>query len=332
MRCHSGTSLFMFLVFLCLIFPGELSVAADTPNGVPEEAVRGWLRIEQSLSPPISGSWMETFESAVADPKNPGAVKRSVTKRENKFWITEDAKKTVQELYDTSRKWYGRRVVGVNPDYAFIAGQKVQDGPYVLRESHRDQPGIDHLASTMVELGCVQLPIESPVSGETLIQTVKRDDFKLISSRELTEAGHKYFEIKFEVMVKVPAKNQDNPPEKLTSTVVLDPAANWHVVKSSSSRKDLDWNMEVHYAPDGTVSDWVTHRRTPQGTYTGTNTFTLEHQPTALSEFSLTALQLPEPPGGGLSWNWLLLLIAFALAVLVAIFTVIMRRKQAATF
>ena len=243
------------MIVCVLVCVSGLSADADNASqGVLDDAVSGWRRIKQKLSP-ATGIVTEELETVTTDAKNPSPKREIVSKKSIQFWLTDDSSKATIDSFDQSGKWSDRLVVGTNPEYAYKAAQKTKDGPYFVTECGVDKEKYDHIRSTL-QLGLL-IHLEHAYSDdsdwESLLEIIKRDSFKLISTREVVENGHNYIEIKFEVMPAQPVAKRD--PVLREVTLVVDPAADWRVVKSSTNRGKRETSMEVNYQADGVCQD-----------------------------------------------------------------------------
>ena len=176
-------------------------------------------------------------------------------------------------------------------------------------------------------------PIGVLFERDSLPDIVTRDSFKLLGARHVEIDGRKYVE--FQVSFIAGAGTIFDQKTPVRCTIVVDPAADWRVVRTSGEQGGQSETMEVSYGTSkggNTLWKTVENCRYSNLRTSGVTEFdSMSHEPPPDSEFYLGSLGLPDCPASGMTRSRWLLFIAFDLLVLGAIFAFLYRRKRAST-
>ncbi len=301
------------------------------------EAVAGWERIEKSMEP-IVGSVIVTAES---HGRGNASVCRSVSK--TKVWIIRGAEKLQEDLYDGRGKWLERTVICINPDYSFAVRQDIQAGPFRIMAFGRTHPMIDNIRSAIDALGLSWF--RSPYGIESdirpLPKILKSKYFRLIRCSDIQINGRQLVEVEFAFKQDESehsgmfSSNGEDQSSRM-ATVLLDPAADWRVVRSTTKRKGGESRMELIYnqksgVPGDVANTQVSIIESQETSETRFDYSPFLYQNTAINEFYLPTFGLAESNVPQLSsssnraWQWILIALN---VIVIAILVVVYRRRR----
>jgi hypothetical protein len=327
-----GNHLLLILIIMTL-YP-IIAVADDdyARSRFKTEAQAGWARMEESMTA-IVGSLVGTSESY--DPKDSKTLKGN---DKTKIWIAHGATKVQVEMYDNSGKSFQRTVFCINPDYAFALKQDIQDGPYQLEACGQDLPVIDQIQRGINAMGLWRLRIPYSIESDIrpLPDIVKSKNYQLIRCTEKQDGDRKLIEVEFNfkqdesIHSGMFASNGQDRSLRVTK-VLLDPEADWRVVRSATKRAGGESKMEVTYHQEHSGSGNVASAQIsivqPKDISTTKLDYSpLLHQDTALEDFYLPAFGLPHCSKPA---NWRPLLIIINILVVGIFLIVIYRRRRA---
>jgi hypothetical protein len=271
------------------------------PQRFEAEAAAGWDTLKRSMSPLVGrATW--TYEVDVTDPGDPEYGKHVFRNQKLSFWIIEGAAKVRVETYDQSGRWSGGSVYGVNPEYAFVLGQAVQDGPYFIKSCGRDIETIERvrLQLDVTALAYLRTPYGIESDFRTLPDLTRSGGFKLLSCKGLQEPSRELAEVEFTFTPVGQAATGD--PSVRRARVVLDPTQNWRVIRSGTTRDGEHSELSVDYAStDATSMSALVRRSTfPKSKITERIVYEpFSHAITPRGEFYLPTYGLPECPVTG---------------------------------
>jgi hypothetical protein len=287
-------------------------------------AVAGWERLRQSA--PTQASQNRKYRFKTTDGKEVNVTQRI------QYWLSDRAMKLCVDSYEPSGKWKDRRVFCVNTDYAFVAEQPVQGARYFLKKYGRDQATIDQVKTSIVlRIYYLEIPYHVQMDPRTLPEVFASGDVELISCRESQPVGSNLVEVQYNFKPSgVPAR-QD--PSIRRSIDILDPNADWRVVKSTQTSEQGKYELDISYAPnqDGR---WVMAKSVCRGTLKNatlveTSEFdSISRQPVPPSEFYLSSVGLPEVPTAGDRRFWRLVLIGGNLILVGLVLLVVYQRRK----
>ena len=203
-------------------------------------------------------------------------------------------------------QWSKRTVCGINSGYSFVAIQTTKDGPYFTQECGADAATRQHvrLKALAAGLRSAALPLAVNLDGRSLPELVASKGFELVACRDETEKGRDLVEAEFSF--KPAGEDLVGGTGVRKCVVLLDPAADWHVVKCTTKAARMDTNQgemvsttELTYAggkgETETLSSVTSTFGTAMGTTTGKTDFTfLSHDATPQAEFFLPSFGLPD--------------------------------------
>ncbi len=316
------------------------TVAADSDSArerFDKEAAAGWQRLRESISPVI-GSLTRSYEaeSLDKDRKDPTRGQSVVEKNNIQFWLQDGLAKMVLDR-QISGSPFVRRVFGVNSDYAFIADEAQQNGAYYLTECGQSGANLSHVNLGIDSL--VRMQLQSPYGVgfefQTLIEIVKSHEFQILRCQEREEMAHGLC-----VEVEFTFRPTERMAAALKSTsmramILLDPSANWRVVRSTAKSDDGEIRTEITYSANGDnpgdIARLVRHYEFPTARAIETIEFThTSYESTPRSEFYLPALGLPDCPMSDANnpWHWRTFLIGVNLVVVGVILLVLYQRHR----
>lgn len=319
------------VVLLCVQCCSALSSDASDSREELEKAIDGWKQIWTSMLP-TTATATTVGEGEITDRNDPDFGKKNVIKYVYKFWLTDKSKKIVIDVFDEAGKWQKRRVTGSNPDYGFVAQQATENGPYYLTECVRDRQPFDHvnqvLSAFLIKL---LAPISMGTEMEPLPEIVNRKGFRLIGTSKVEIDGHSY--IQFQIAFEPGDVGPDDHKIPVSCRIVVDPAMNWRVVRTTTENDGQSVTMNVEYGRgDGANGlqkvTWDRKFSNAKNSETFEITSTL-HEPPSDSEFYLASLGLPDCPTLGVTGNHRLLFIAINLLIIGVIFLILYRRRLA---
>ena len=227
-----------------------------------------------------------------------------------------------------------RQVIASNPEYGFSAHQTIENGPYFitscLRRPAAARPGERRAARANLQLvgadwGLIREGLAPRYRHSRQLQTA--------GARHVEIDGRKYVE--FQVSFIAGAGTIFDQKTPVRCTIVVDPAADWRVVRTSGEQGGQSETMEVSYGTSkggNTLWKTVENCRYSNLRTSGVTEFdSMSHELPPDSEFYLGSLGLPDCPASGMTRSRWLLFIAFDLLVLGAIFAFLYRRKRAST-
>jgi hypothetical protein len=269
-------------------------------NRYEANAIAGWQRLQQPLSL-VFGSATRTVKIASKNPADPAYKIPKVRNVEERFWIQDGSAKLSYDMRDYSGAKVSA-VIGMNPDYVFLARQPDGGGSYYVKTCGRGQQAIDETKMRLDAFGLADLrrPYGIDSDRRSLAEIFKSQGFELLSCKEITSAGRKLVELHFNFKPDGTSPKQD--PSIRRSIIVLDPDADWRLVKSATTCNQTVSELELSYSTDfgrhADVTGLVRRIHEGMGEYTERVVYSgLSHSPIATSEFYLPALGLPDCPG-----------------------------------
>lgn len=302
------------------------NVAADAAT--LKAAANGWdgmsLRMRSAVG---QVDWFQDLRSRNKEKYQDFYVSEKV-----QFWITEREGKVIVDVYDRSNKWEHRYVGCYNAEYAFVAAQYEKGGAYILTEYGRDSAILDRLRGYV--LGYVpglKSSHDLHYESRTLSQIVGSPDFSLLSSADVRVGGRSLKQIAFSFF-----RTEKGGPDSRSvrrCELLVDPSANWRIVKSVFHDGIWDTTAETSYADlpydVARLTRYEERGRTSDGSENVVlaNYTALSFQPTRPAEFRLPAIGMPEIPSPGRR-RWLMLLIVGGNLLLIGLVLAVLHRRR----
>jgi len=283
----------------------------------------------------VSGSATRTVTIEITNRQIPGYGKPRVRRVEEAFWVNGSAIK----LFRDCRDYTGVRrieVIGINADYGFVAPRAGENGAYYVKTCGRDQRAMDDARFRLDAFGIADLrrPYGVDWSRRALSEMFKSDGFVLLGCKEFVEAGRKLVEVQFECKPDERFAEKE-PSRRYHTEVVLEPRADWRLVRCTTRGNDVLAKLELSYSSNSSALADLTRleRRhfEKDAIYTERVAYTnISHQPVPMSEFYLPALGLPDCPGAPQGRSLRLLIGGMFIVVGVLLYLFYQRRKRRA--
>lgn len=322
-----------------IVLLGAILAGSVTLDGQPtscrerfeKEAPPAWQRLTDSTRS-VAGAENEAFDGESTDRTAANYGVPISRKEHRQFWLTGAARKVVVDRYEAG-KWEGRSVYCANPDYAFVASQAVEGGPYFLKKYGSDKDTVNLVGHYFAAHGASDLRIAYAAEGDwrTMPELVHAADFLLTSCKQLEGSERSLVEVSYRFHPP-PRPGWNRVPPSEEATAVFDPTADWRLVRAKvRSAEGVTGELLLSYAPDpahlGSVTKLVRHITGPTGKATIViDAISYFYAPIPPGEFRLNSVGLPEIDSANAGRNWRLILIAATLIAMGFLFYAFYRR------
>jgi hypothetical protein len=322
-----------------VVLASAMPALAGTPPTLSErfrtEAPEGWKKLQQSLTPPLSGSMHMANDYLFTEANNRSAGQHSKSTMQQRFWISRDSAKMTFDELAGSGKWNSVYTCAFNPDYGFIVRRGAPDGPYTIETAGRAARAICRDDIDWFVIRMLESPFSQYREERMLAEIVKRKSVKLLSCSEESRDGQ--YVVRAEM--QLPASWYPRPvPGHLT--VWADPQMDWRVVRSESHYASYDGPLSTDCRREyvagrdhpAQLKRYLLHTKYQHFENWQTVEFlNLSQSPIPESEFRLTSIGLPESAANGTSapsspWRWPLL--GANIAVVALLLALLYRRRR----
>lgn len=194
------------------------------------DAIPGWARLKQSMQC-YSGSvtWISLLDTTGTDTEE---LRRSLFCHDvgTLLWINGQAGKLDVDHYDISGKWLSRSISCFNPAYGFTRKQSAKGGDLSVASYGGDVDSV-HKATVWINYYLVMATTvsHSGYGHLPLTDLLKNDKCKVISCSDIVRDGRSLVQVELNYPPTEMGAVFD--PSTRRTTVVLDPKADWRVLR-----------------------------------------------------------------------------------------------------